>query len=384
MRIAMFSWESLHSIAVGGVAPHVTELAAALQRRQHEVHVFTRRAEGQQLHEEIYGVQYHRVNSQPCDDFVDAMEKMCNAMVWSFGETAAVAGDFDIAHAHDWMACKAMVQCKNAHGTRCIFTFHSTEQGRSGGPGGGSSRVSDWEGEASFVADRVIAVSERLKIEVCETYQLPEGKVWAINNGIQCSRFDGMLEDPAYVKGCYDIGALDPVVLFVGRMVGGMKGGDLLIEAVPDILAAHGGAKVVFVGDGDNKMHCDHRAKELNVEGSTRFLGARSGAELVNLFKIADVVVVPSRYEPFGLTVCEAWAAGKVVVASDQVGCPVAHGEDGWVVSAAPEGIAWGVAEVFKDFDRAREMGKNGRVKAAFSLSWDACAELTERAYTEF
>jgi glycogen synthase len=48
----MFSWESLHSISVGGVAPHVTELAAALQRRNHEVHVFTRRADGQQLHEE--------------------------------------------------------------------------------------------------------------------------------------------------------------------------------------------------------------------------------------------------------------------------------------------------------------------------------------------
>ena len=81
---------------------------------------------------------------------------------------------------------------------------------------------------------------------------------------------------------------------------------------------------------------------------------------------------------------CEAWAAGKVVVASDQVGCPVANGEDGWVVSASSEGIAWGVSEVFKDFDRAREMGSKGRVKAAFSLSWDTCAEMTERAYSEF
>ena len=70
--------------------------------------------------------------------------------------------------------------------------------------------------------------------------------------------------------------------------------------------------------------------------------------------------------------------------ASDQVGCPVSHGEDGWVVSATPGGVAWGVCEVFRDFDRAKEMGKNGRVKAAFSLSWDTCAELTERAYTEF
>ena len=52
---------------------------------------------------------------------------------------------------------------------------------------------------------------------------------------------------------------------------------------MPDILGCHGDAKVVFVGDGDNKMHCDHRAKEMNIEGSCRFLGAKSGEELVNL-----------------------------------------------------------------------------------------------------
>ena len=92
-----------------------------------------------------------------------------------------------------------------------------------------------------------------------------------------------MLDDPGSIKGNYGMGPLDPVVLFVGRMVGGMKGGDILIEAVPDILGTHGDAKILFVGDGDNKMHCDHRAKELNVEGSCRFLGSRSGEELVNL-----------------------------------------------------------------------------------------------------
>lgn len=51
---------------------------------------------------------------------------------------------------------------------------------------------------------------------------------------------------------------------------------------------------------------------------------------------------------------------------------------------ATPEGVAWGVKEVFRDWDRAREMGAKGRVKAAFSLSWDTVAEQTEKAYTEF
>merc|ERR1711988_638762 len=138
-------------------------------------------------------------------------------MAWSLGETVAVAGKFDIAHAHDWMACKAMVQAKNSHGIRSLFTFHSTEPGRSGSPGGGSSRVKDAEGEAAFVADRVLAVSNILKDEILGLYSLPDSKVWVVPNGIQCSRFDGMLEDPGAVKGLYGIGPLDPVILFVGR-----------------------------------------------------------------------------------------------------------------------------------------------------------------------
>merc|ERR1719226_447002 len=105
-------------------------------------------------------------------------------------------------------------------------------------------------------------------------------------------------------------------------MAGGLKGSDLIVEAMPGILQAHGSAKAVFVGDGDAKMHCDHRSKELGVEGSCRFLGAKRGQELVDLYKACDVVVVPS-----------------------QVGCPVNEWENGLVMSCTPEGFAWGCSE---------------------------------------
>lgn len=378
MRVAMFSWESLHSVVLGGIAQHVTELAAALTRRGIEVHIFTRKGAEQSAYDEIFGVHYHRVESISNDDFVNSMELMCNSMIWSFGETQSYVGKFDIAHAHDWMTCKALVQCKNSHNLPCVFTFHSSERGRS--LGGGEERVMHVEAEASFVADRIVAVSGKLQDEIMKAYALPESKVWVVPNGIQCSRFDGMI-DPGEVKSRYGIGCLDPVVLFVGRMVGGMKGADLLIESVPGILGAHGSAKIVFVGDGDAKLHCDLRAKEMGVSESCRFLGPKTGQELVDLFKACDVVCVPSRNEPFGLVVLEAWSAGKPVVVSDQVGCPVSHGEEGFIVSCSPEGIAWGVAETFRDFDRARAMGKKGRDKAAFSMSWDNVAETTESCY---
>jgi len=225
-------------------------------------------------------------------------------------------------------------------------------------------------------------VSEKFKVEVVSHYDIPESKVWVINNGIQCAKFDGMI-DPAEVKGKYGIGCLDPMILFVGRMSGGMKGSDLIVEAMPEILQAHGGAKAVFVGDGDAKMHCDHRANELGLSGSCKFLGPKSGQELVDLYKACDVVCVPSRNEPFGLVVLEAWAAGKPVVASDNVGCPISIGTEGLVVSGTKEGLAWGMKEIFNDFEKAREMGANGRAKAAFTFSWDNIAETTEHCYRD-
>eukprot|EP00440_Ansanella_granifera_P008369 gb/GFBE01009066.1/.p1 GENE.gb/GFBE01009066.1/~~gb/GFBE01009066.1/.p1 ORF type:complete len:395 (+),score=97.90 gb/GFBE01009066.1/:1-1185(+) len=376
MRIAVFAWESLASVSVGGLGVVTTELSAALQRRGHEVHVFCRGGGGKGGYECIDGVHYHFVDA-PEGDLVDSMNAMCNSMIWSFGETMQMCGRFDVACCHDWMTCKAAVQVKNTHNIPVTFTFHSTERGRILG-NNPNQRIMDLENEAAFVADKVIAVSGRFKGELMGEFHVPESKVWVVPNGIQCKHYDGGV-DCSEVKGRYGIGPMDPTILFVGRMVGGLKGSDILVEAMPSILGCHGGAKAVFVGDGDAKMHGDHRSRELGIDGSCRFLGSKKGQELIDLYKACDVVCVPSRNEPFGLIVLEAWAAGKPVVASDQVGCPVDHWSNGLTVSCTPEGIAWGVKEVFNDFERAREMGRRGREKAAFSMSWDSSAAIMEQ-----
>merc|ERR1719281_530057 len=279
------------------------------------------------------------------------------------------------------MTAKALVQVKNEHRVPCTFTFHSTENGRILG-NNPNAKIAALESEAAFVADKVIAVSGRFKGEIMGEYNVPESKVWVVPNGIQCKQYDGMI-DCGEVKGKYGVGPMDPMILFVGRMSGGLKGSDLIVEAMPSILQAHGGAKAVFVGDGDAKMHCDHRSKELGVDGSCRFLGPKSGQELIDMYKACDMVIVPSRNEPFGLIVLEAWAAGKPVVVSDQVGCPVEHWQNGLTVSCNADGIAWGVKEILSDFDRAREMGRRGREKAAFEMSWDSSASIQEDCFND-
>jgi glycogen synthase len=110
MRIAMFSWETLHSIAVGGGAAHVTELAAALQRRGEEVHVFTRPGCGVSR---IDGVWYHYCPFNLKQDFVDETQDMCRSFVWHFFQKEEQYGHFDIVHAHDWLTASTNAWIKN-------------------------------------------------------------------------------------------------------------------------------------------------------------------------------------------------------------------------------------------------------------------------------
>src|SRR6266404_546658 len=105
MRVALFAWESLHSIAVGGIANHVTELACALERKGHEVHVFTRLGRHDHaFYELIHGVHYHRCPYSSSHNFIEEINNMCRSFVHSFFDTEDLVGSFDIVHAHDWLA----------------------------------------------------------------------------------------------------------------------------------------------------------------------------------------------------------------------------------------------------------------------------------------
>jgi glycosyltransferase involved in cell wall biosynthesis len=387
MRIALLAWESLHSIAVGGVAVHVTELAAGLQRRGHEVHVFCRLGEGQSTYALIDGVHYHRCPIDLNPDFVTEMNNMCNSFAYFMGQTEQYqAARFDIVHGHDWLCAKGIVQAKNNRGSRTVLTLHATEYGRCGNVchNGQSGRIRDVEAEGAYVADRVITVSGHLADEVKWLYHVPDWKLRTIYNGVNCHRFDGFI-DPAVCRRTYGIGPLDPLVLFVGRLTT-QKGPDLLLEAVPGILHNRGDAKVVFVGDGDMRGGLEQRAEELGVRHAVRFLGAMDACgDLINLYKSADVVCIPSRNEPFGIVVLEAWAAGKPVVATRNGGTRdiITHGVDGLLIYDNPPSICWGINEVIANFAHARWMGERGRVKAAYSFSWDAIAAQTEGVYRE-
>ena len=384
MKIAMFSWETLHSHAVGGIATHVTELAAALERRGHEVHLFTRPGYGSGGDHRIDGVWYHHCSHNLRPELVEEIQEMCRSFVSRFCQTEDYIGHFDVLHAHDWLTSNAMVWIKQGRGNhRAVLTMHSTEYGRCGNNfyGGASARVRDHERHGTYCADRVIAVSNALKRELMWMYNLPDWKCWTIYNGVPVHKFDGFI-DPAAVRRRYGIGPMDPTVLFCGRL-SLQKGPDLLLDAVPGLLRYHPSAKFVFAGDGHMRPSLERRAQDLQVAHATRFLGYQNDGTLTDLYKASDVVCLPSRNEPFGITALEAWAAGKPVVASQNGGPSefIWHNVTGLKTYATPESVGWGLGTLFTNFEWARWMGANGRVAVESAFTWNAVGYQTASVY---
>lgn len=193
MKVAFFAWETLHTIAVGGIAPHVTELAAALRRCGNEVHIFTRATTISSGVSNHYGVFYHEVTFALDRDFVQECSNMCAAFVSNMLEEERLSAEvFDMIHGHDWLVARAVTALKGL-GRTCVFTMHSTESGRCGNQvfGGDSARIRAIEREACAVADRVICVSGVLAEEVRNHYQVHSDKIRVVYNGCNVQNFDG-------------------------------------------------------------------------------------------------------------------------------------------------------------------------------------------------
>ena len=132
------------------------------------------------------------------------------------------------------------------------------------------------------------------------------------------------------------------------------------------------------------KGQLENRSHRLGVSHATRFVGQQNGWGLRDLYKASDCTCVPSRNEPFGIVVLEAWSSGKPVVASENGGPSemVWHNVTGYKVSPNPNSIAWGIGTLFSNFDHARWMGERGREAVERSYSWDTIAEHTLNVYS--
>jgi glycogen(starch) synthase len=320
MRVLILSWE-YPPIVAGGLARHVRKLSEGLVREAGvEVHVLTRGSRTTPAYEVMEGVHVHRVpeTSTPrdLDQFLAWVDRMNSDMVAAGAELAAEA---DLVHGHDWLVADAADALAREAGVPYLTTIHATEYGRHQGwvdkhPQSHIHAVETWMARR---ADHVITCSHYMRGHVADVYGLDEERIDVLPNGI----------DPEDLQPVEDLDALrarfaepdDKLVLLVGRLVY-EKGFQLALEALPGLIRRLGNVRFLVAGSGTHEAELKKQAEKLGLMEHGTFMGWIGDDVLHSLYRIADLTVVPSIYEPFGLVALEAMASGCPCIVADTGG----------------------------------------------------------------
>jgi 1,4-alpha-glucan branching enzyme len=385
MRVFHLSWEYPPK-KVGGLASHVFDLTKELANLGLEVHVITCNFPGAEDYELIDRVHVHRFPALdiPGGDFLHWALMMGLYMKLKAVEVAKGWGRPSLVHAHDWHSAIAALFLKHAYRIPLISTIHSTENGRRGGIHSDyQALIHGIEDKLIYESWRVICCSHFMKREITSTFGCPWDKVDVIPNGVRVKHFDFDF-DRVKLKQKFAL-PWERIVLFVGRLVP-EKGCDLLLGAAPFILKEVPEAKFVVVGDGYMKERYLNDARFLGIYEKCFLTGYLDDHTLRSLYQVADVVAVPSRYEPFGIVALEAMAARTPVVIAETGGlCEIVeHEKDGikvWVNHS--ESLAWGIKRALLDKELVKRITLNARHKVEEKYNWGRIARLTLDVYHE-
>ncbi|MEM7626692.1 MAG: glycosyltransferase [Planctomycetota bacterium] len=223
----------------------------------------------------------------------------------------AAGEDFDVIHAHDWFTFPAGLAVAQATGKPLVVHVHSTEFDRSGE--NGHSVVADYEAQGCREADRVIAVSRRTKTIIAERYDVPEDKIDVVYNGIDNGPARPDITIPP------KIAKDDKIVLFLGRVTM-QKGPEYFLRAAKRVLEKMDNVKFVVAGTGDKIQEMIEMVARAGIGPKVVFTGFLRGDDVERVFKMADVYVMPSVSEPFGIAPLEAISHDVPVIMSKQSG----------------------------------------------------------------
>jgi glycosyltransferase involved in cell wall biosynthesis len=219
------------------------------------------------------------------------------------------AADFDIIHAHDWMTFPAGVALAKATKRPLIVHVHSLEHDRSGVFYDHSINAIENFGLQS--ADKIIAVSHYTKSSIQRYHKISARKIAVVHNGTY----------PKHIVSEYRQAKTWPkhVVLFLGRVTF-QKGPDYFVDVAKKVIPHIDNVLFVLAGDGDLLPAVREKVAQLHLNDSFLFPGFVQGEELEELFSIADLYVMPSVSEPFGITALEAISYDTPVLLSKQSG----------------------------------------------------------------
>ncbi len=318
MKVLFLGWEfPPHS--VGGLGTHSYNIVKTLSEKGVIVNVILPFKE----HIEINGVNFLTFESRLFESMYDissrkngkdmagenALYKDVFNEVEEYKNRAVELSskiDFDVIQANDWVTGRAAIAIKKNTGKKLIATIHSTEYDRTAGKPWES--ISKEEKELIDRADTVVTVSRRLKEEIISLYKTDEKKISVIYNAINKEKFN-------VIK----ISNGQKIVLYVGRL-SVQKGIDNLIKAFSVVAKKNGDALLYIIGEGPELSNLINLSINLELADRIIFLGRVPDEDMEALYSIANVFVMPSVSEPFGIVALEAIASNVPTIVSSQSG----------------------------------------------------------------
>jgi glycogen(starch) synthase len=388
MRILVLSWE-YPPLIEGGLARVVRKQSEGLVELGAEVHVLTRGGEESPEEETVAGVQVHRVRepTRPADlnEFVAWVERM-NSDMLAAGVELGDRLDFEIVHGHDWLVANACDHLAKRFDAPLVTTIHATEHGRHQGwvdkhPQIYIHGVERWITNRS---DRVLACSTFMREQIVDIFGVEEERVEVIPNGIDPEDLQPQNDEELRKLRAEFAQPDESLILLVGRLVY-EKGFQVALEALPEIIGRQPNTRFIVAGSGTHEEELRRQASELGLMENGTFVGWIGDDVLHSLYRIADVCVVPSIYEPFGLVALEAMASSCPCIVADTGGLRevVPHDEVGLRFRARdPESLAEMTVRVLADAKLCRRLTAEA-FEHLRRFDWADVAVRTEAVYAE-
>jgi glycosyltransferase involved in cell wall biosynthesis len=313
-----------------------------------------------------------QTNDNGTIDFSGRYDRSLLDEIYKYSVVASViAGeeDFDIIHAHDWLAYPAGIAAMNVSGKPLVIHVHATDFDRSGG--NVNPEVYRIEKQGMDAASKIITVSNLTRDIVINKYQINPDKIETVYNAVEPVRFS----DGVTVEKGFD----EKVVTFLGRITM-QKGPEYFIEAAYKVLKVMPNVRFVMAGSGDMMERMMRRAASLKITDRFHFTGFLKGKDVYTMLNMSDVYIMPSVSEPFGISPLEAMQSNVPVIISKQSGVSeiLTHAvkTDFWDIDAMADAI-YGILNYPA---LSNVFAKNGKEEVV-RLKWDNSARHVRDIY---
>jgi glycogen(starch) synthase len=396
-------WE-FPPVIYGGLARHAEELTRAQHRDGWDVTVVTAAEDvtdpsrrvpiGRRLRRDVLVLRARRpLPRTRWSDLLGAARELDDAMADTalahLDELAATGAPLpSVVHAHDWIGSRAARTVAARIGARSVLTVHATEYGRRGGQiqqevdGGVPAGVHALEREAVARADTVIVCSEAMRTEVCQMLGADPQRVRVVPNAVDAAAWRA---GPAAVRAArrHWLAQENGLLIAAAGRIEWEKGFSTIIRALPDLRRVHPQARLVLAGRGSYTRDLIALAAKLDVTDLLALPGWLARRDLAALYAAADVVVVPSRYEPSGLVAREAQAAGATVIATRVGGLveTVQHDSTGLLIDVGDvHGLRDTISLLAAHPSRGRRLAQAGTAGVR-TVTWPDVAAATAEVY---